>query len=141
MSDAFNAPWPPTPAMTTFTTLLGWGKARLLLWGSLVSCGRLAIGRPPRWLPAQCRILFRRRCSAFVVGRAILPAAAFQAGPSGREGAYAGQRPAESRLQPGLAAPQSRRDVFRDRTYAALGCQPAPHHPSDSTSISHTPPV
>src|ERR1035438_7795263 len=29
MSDAFNAPWPPTPAMTTFTTLFGWGKARL----------------------------------------------------------------------------------------------------------------
>src|ERR1039458_291992 len=34
MSDAFNAPWPPSPAMTTFTTLFGAlfgeGKARLL---------------------------------------------------------------------------------------------------------------
>jgi hypothetical protein len=29
MFDAFNAPWPPTPAMTTFTTLFGGGKARL----------------------------------------------------------------------------------------------------------------
>src|ERR1035438_1423924 len=49
MSDAFNAPWPPTPAMTTFTTLFGGCKARLPLWSSLVSCGRLAIGQPPCW--------------------------------------------------------------------------------------------
>src|ERR1035441_4940692 len=30
MSDAFNAPWPPSPAMTTLTALFGEGKARLL---------------------------------------------------------------------------------------------------------------
>src|ERR1035438_2324471 len=30
MSDAFNAPWPPRPAMTTFTTLFSGDKAHLL---------------------------------------------------------------------------------------------------------------
>src|ERR1035441_4349828 len=41
MSDAFNAPWPPSPAMTTFTTLFGAlfgeGKARLLFERLFVS--------------------------------------------------------------------------------------------------------
>ena len=56
----------------------------------------------------------------FVVGRAILPAAAFQAAFSGGERPFAGQRPAESRLQPGLAAPQFGRDRLQDRKVCGI---------------------
>jgi adenosylhomocysteine nucleosidase len=62
----------------------------------------------------------RKLRSAFVVGRAILPAAAFQAAFSGRERIFAGQRPAESRLQPGLAAPQFGRDCLQDQKVCGI---------------------
>src|ERR1035441_5725104 len=64
---------------------------------------------------------YHRRSSAFVVGRAILPAAAFQAAFPVRERAFVGQRLAESRLQPGLAAPQIRRDGLQDQKVCGIG--------------------
>src|ERR1035441_8229916 len=73
-----------------------------------------------RALPPNATYFFRRRCSAFVVGRAILPAAAFQAAFSGRERAFARQRPAESRLQPGLAAPQFGLDGLQDQKVCGI---------------------
>ena len=61
------------------------------LWGSLVSCGRLSIGPLPRLLPAYggnqpprrltTGPTWRRPCRTSV-GRAIMPAAAFQAARS-----------------------------------------------------------
>jgi hypothetical protein len=63
---------------------------------------------------------YHRRSSAFVVGQAILPAAAFQAAFPVRERAFVGQRPAESRLQPGLAAPQIRRDGLQDQKVCGI---------------------
>jgi hypothetical protein len=49
------------------------------------------------------------------------PQPPFQAAFSGHMRAFAGQRPAESRLQPGLAAPQLGGMVSRTQKYAALG--------------------
>ena len=72
---------------------------------------------------------YHRRSSAFVVGRAILPAAAFQAAFPVRERAFVGQRPAESRLQPGLAAPRIRRDGLQDQKVCGIrhSCLPRRH--------------
>src|ERR1017187_6952848 len=83
-------------------------------------------------LPPNATYFFRRRCSAFVVGRAILPAAAFQAAFSGRERAFARQRPAESRLQPGLAAPQFGLDGLQDQKVCGIGYHPAPQLMKDA---------
>src|ERR1017187_6434939 len=62
----------------------------------------------------------RRRCSAFVVGRAILPWGPLWGRILGgvfgtRERVFEGQRPAESRLQPGLAAPRFGRYGLQDQ--------------------------
>src|ERR1035441_7513492 len=63
------------------------------------------------------------RGRSVIVGRAILPAAAFQAALSGNDRPVCSARPAESRPQPGLAAPQSGQNCQASKTkwHWALG--------------------
>src|SRR5580658_9709055 len=62
-----------------------------------------------------------------LVGQAILPAAAFQAALFGpRASLRTRKRPAESRLQPGLAAPQFLQNLFPSQSKWHWAKPPAP---------------
>src|ERR1039458_6554307 len=73
---------------------------------------------------SQCRLpayFSRWRCSAFVVGRAILPAAAFQAAFWGRDRAFGGKGRLKAGCSQDWLPHNLGRMVSRIKKYAALG--------------------